>query len=147
MADVYLTIGLCLIALVVVAIVGIIINQIIRQSKNISMDPFAERRAQLKWGGLSIDYQSPLDYTKPGEGGYLPLTNSMKAIERIQAAYNTPPWSDDRAADIDAKGGNAANIDRSTDATAIHMRKKSKAQDIFRVDKTRSPTSTRGMSV
>ena len=104
--------------------------------KNRTQTPsaFSERRAQLKWGGLSIDYRSPLDYAQASEGGYLPITNSMKAIERIQAAYNTPPWSDNRA---EATG----------DATVIHIQKKSKAQDTFRVDKIRSPTSTRDMSV
>jgi hypothetical protein len=129
-----------IVALVVSA--GLIIYYINEKSKKVSATSmFEERRAQFKWGGLTVDYRSPLDSTQASTEGYLPLTNSMKAIERIQAAYNTPPWSDDRSTGATNLSTNA------TDATAIHLRKKSKARNLFRADKIRSPTSTRDMSV
>ena len=123
----------------VLGIIWAIYNSYATNKDKVLASRFRSRRSNLTWGGVPVDYRSPIDHTYGSEAlGYLPVTNSMKAIERIQAEHNTPPWSDDRG---------AAGVDDSTDATAIHMRKQGKAQDTFQKGKIRSPTATRGMSV
>lgn len=92
----------------------------------------------LVWGGVPVNYRSTMDHTTEEEPTYLPVTNSMTAIKRLQAESNTPPWSDDSSESFDSKKGG--------DFINLYMQKKSKAADTFKPGLIKNHTALRHMN-
>lgn len=61
---------------------------------------------KLIWGGVPFHTNSVMDHSDAGfNKGFLPITNSMTALHRLEAETVTPPWSSDGTACMESKAG------------------------------------------
>jgi hypothetical protein len=53
-----------------------------------------KNQPRWEWGGFPVKINNAMDHSNTGmDQGLLPVTNSLTAIERLQAETITPPWS------------------------------------------------------
>ena len=111
-------------------------------TKNIGR-PSTLNNPDVIWGGVPIDYRSTMDHAYPSiNKGFLPVTNSMTAIRRLQAEDTTPPWS---APNPDAK--ESFDSRKGGDFVDLIMAKRGTIARTFQPGLTKNNTAIRHLKV